>query len=286
MPPDGSARAANGAVFRVNWQWLRDTLSDAKGASPTERASQMRAAADHLAELAAESGTTAQAGGEPDFAQSRRAANAILARAEFQSDTGPSWLDRQIARLQDWLQRLLMGLNRVGERNPWLAPLIEWSCFLLAAGGLTYFIRRSLARQALRIALGEGAAPAQSDGRDATDWAQLADGQAAAGDWREAIHSLYWAAITALENRRAWRPNPTRTPREYLGLLRAGSEPQRALRSLTRSLERVWYGYGEATEAEFRSAQASFSAIGAADLKRSSTDERAAGATASTVGAA
>ena len=169
-------------------------------------------------------------------------------------------------------------MNHLGEKIPWLAPLIEWSCFLLAAGGLVYFIRRSLARQALRIALGENAAAAQRNGRDTTDWARLAEERAAGGDWREAIHCLYWAVITSLEVRRAWRFNPTRTPREYVRLLSPHSPAQRALRDLTRSFERVWYGHGEATEAEFRSAQSNLAAIAAADLKRSAGIEAGMGA--------
>ncbi len=100
------------------------------------------------------------------------------------------------------------------------------------------------------------------------DWARLAEERAAAQDWREAIHCLYWAAIVALESRQAWRPNPTRTPREYLRLLRPGSEAQRLLRALTGLFERVWYGHGEIGEAEYRAAQASFAALSAADLRR------------------
>ena len=285
LPADGAVRKADGAVFQVNWRWLQDSLAAAKTASAANRIAEMRVVGQHLADLAAEAAGTAGAGDEAGFARARAAANAVLARGEFQADTGPSWLDRQIARLQDWLGRLFMGLGHVGERNPWLAPLIEWSSFLLAAGGLVYFIRRSLARQALRITLGENAALAQRDGLDATDWARLADEQAARGEWREAVHSVYWAAILALETRRAWRPNPTRTPREYLRLLRSGSEAQRALRLLTRSLEQVWYGHSEATEAEFRSAQASLSSIRAADLQRAGSEAGGVSGNASPVNA-
>ena len=267
-PADGQVRESKAFVYQVNWQWLRDALKAAKTASPRDRDKAMSETREHVVELGVEAGSAAGAVAPADFARSRTDANAILAGREFQADAGPSWLDRQVARLQDWFLNLLMGMNHLGQKIPWLAPLIEWSCFLLAAGGLLFFIRRSLARQSLRISLGENAALAQRSGRDTTDWARLAEERAAAADWREALHCSYWAAITSLEARRAWRVNPTRTPREYLGLLSPGSAAQAALRDLTRSFESVWYGHATATEREFRAAQTSFAAIAAADLKR------------------
>ena len=269
---EGSDTKTGKLAFHADWGWLRDAVSAAKTSSAADRAANMREAGEHLAELGAEAGAVHTTGAQAGFEQARAVANTVLARGEFQAADGPSWLDRQVARAQDWILRLLLGMNHLGQKNPWLAPLIEWSCFLLAAGGLVFFVRRSLARQALRIALGESAMAAQRTGRDATDWAQMAEEHGAAREWREGIHCLYWAAILSLETRRAWRENPTRTPREYVRLLRPGSDAQRALRELTRSFERVWYGHAGATEAEFRAAQASFAVIAAADLKRSEAD--------------
>lgn len=269
LPQQETVRGVGKAEFRVSWQWLRDALNTAKGASAADRAKAMEQAEDHLSEWATDLSGSAPAAETTSFARTRAAADSVLASGEFQAAEGPTWFDRQVARVQDWVVRLFTGMGRVGERNPWLAPLIEWTCFGLAAGGLLYFVRRSLARQALRLTLGEGAAPAQRDGRGTTDWTQQAEEQAAAQHWREAVHCLYWAAILSLETRRAWRPNPTRTPREYVSLLRPGSEAQRALRALTGTLERVWYGFRTATETDFREAEANFRAIVAADLRQS-----------------
>ena len=268
LPAEGKVSGPGKLTFHAGWNWLREAVSGAKTASATDRATAMREAGEHLGELAAEAGGAPAAGEQAGFRQARAAADAVLARGEFQAANGPSWLDRQVARAQDWILRLLLGMTHLGQKNPWLAPLIEWSCFLLAAGGLLFFVRRTLARQALRIALGENAA-APRNGRDATDWAQRAEERGAAGEWREGIHCIFWAAVVSLETRRAWRENPTRTPREYVRLLRPGSEAQRALRELTHRFERVWYGHAAATEAEFRAARASLAAIAAADLRRS-----------------
>lgn len=263
----GSATAGT-AAYPVRWEWLRTAVDTAKASSAADRKNSMEAAQAHLASWATEVGSVPTAAEQTRFGQVRTAANGVLARGEFRAAGSPSWLDRQMGRLLSWFFNLFTGMAEIGTRNAWLAPLVEWSCFLLAAAGLLYFVRRSLQRQSLRIALGEGAARARHTERDAADWAGLAEQRAAAADWREAIHCLYWAAIASLEARRAWRFNPTRTPREYLRLLRPGSEAQRALRGLTREFERAWYGQGAATESEFRAAQVSFAAIQGADLQR------------------
>ena len=46
----------------------------------------------------------------------------------------------------------------------------------------------------------------------------------------------------------------SRTPREYLRLLKAGSAEQRELRGLTSALEQSWYGQREANAEEFGAA--------------------------------
>ena len=292
LPPltETVSRSAVDAAFRVDWRWLRDALNAATTSSPADRVPSMQAARDHLAEWSTDAGNASLPVTTIPFSNARSAANRVLARSEFQAAEGPSWLDRQVARLENWIFKLFMGMAGIGSRNPWLAPLVEWSCFLLAGGGLLFFVRRSLARQTLRMALHEGTALATRHADlAAADWLRLAEEQAGAADWREATHSLYWAAIASLEARRAWRANPTRTPREYLRLLRPGSDAAAALRELTRGFERIWYGQGEAKEEDFRAAQASFTLIARADL-RSETSGRRDGfatpaSTTSTVGA-
>ncbi len=278
VPADEQISAGPGSpAFRVTWQWLRDALEAAKKQPGPERTASMEAAEAHLAELAAEANGSPTTGDAAPYPQARAAADKVLASSEFRAAEGPTWFERRIARVQDCVLRLFLGLDRLGTRNPWLAPLIEWACFLLAAAGLVFFIRRSLARQALRISLGQNAATANRAGRDSTDWARLAEEHAAAGDWREAIHCLYWAAVVALEARRAWRPNPARTPREYLRLLETGSDAHRALRELTQTFERSWYGHTAEDEAEFRAAQASFARLRTAALQRSGLSHPATG---------
>lgn len=253
--------------YDVSWEWLQDALNGAKTASGPDRLKAMQVADAHLAELAAEAdGSHASAPG--DFQRARTAANAALARDEFRASAGPGWVERQMAKVQDWILRLFTGMDRIGRRAPWLAPAIEWSCFALALAGLLWFVRQSLARQALRISLGETAALTGGGEHDSANWARLAEKHAAAQEWREALHCLYWAAIALLEGQRAWRPNATRTPREYLRLLRPDSDAHLALRELTRAFERAWYGHEEVHAGQYDAALQRFRALEAARPER------------------
>ena len=86
-------------------------------------------------------------------------------------------------------------------------------------------------------------------------WAARAEAEAGKGDWREAVHCLYWSAIVIGEGRGLWRQNRTRTPREYVKLLEPGTARQASLRTLTGVFERIWYGLRPASEGDYRQAR-------------------------------
>jgi hypothetical protein len=206
----------------------------------------------HVTQAARQPASVAQ------FDQAHAAIEEILKRDEFQPAL-PTWWDRQTMKLRLWIGKLFMGVDRLTTMAPWLGRALEWLFFVAAVVGLLVWFLRVAKRQRLRVALGPAAVRASSEWeRDRADWQRLAEQSAATGEWREAIHALYWAAIVQLESRRAWRPNPTRTPREYVRLLAAGSAQREGLARLTALLERAWYGLRPAGEAEFAEARASF----------------------------
>jgi hypothetical protein len=237
--------------FEEHWDWLRDALKDAKTAGRTRR---MGEAGERLGEMARESGTGAKAA--KAFGHERAVADELLAEPQFQGGAGVTWWDRVKMKMEEWLQQLFEGVVRVGTAAPWIGTLLEWTCYLGAAVGLLFFLLRNVARQRLRVALGDGALKASAWESEAEDWAKGAAEHAEAGEWREAVHCLYWAAIVLLESRRAWRHNPTRTPREYVRLLQPGSAQQTGLRKLTQIFERVWYGLRDAEAGEYAEARA------------------------------
>jgi hypothetical protein len=256
--------------FTVHWAWLRDALTranlDAKQSKSKERDSLLEGCADRLQAMVQES-----QGAPADDRQARSTADAVLRRPEFQYNAEPTWWERQKAKWLSWLGRLFDGLSAFGANTPYLAPLMEWLLFGGTAVGLVVFLLRVAARQRRRVALSEGAVQAAVWDREATDWAQMAAQHAEAEEWREAVHCLYWSAIVLLESRRAWRHNPSRTPREYVRLLKPGSAQQQGLRGLTQIFERVWYGFGDADRRRYEQARESYDRLAAGDTGAGAT---------------
>jgi hypothetical protein len=190
-----------------------------------------------------------------------------------------TWWDHAKDKLGEWIARLFMGIDRATTAAPWMGRALEWTFFLGAAVGLLVWLLRTVQRQRMRVALGAGATQATTGWtRETSDWRQQADAEAARGAWREAIHALYWAAIVLLEQRRAWRHNPARTPREYVRLLKPGTEAQLELRGLTGALERTWYGQREARAEEYAEAKQSLERLASSANQPASTQRRSAGA--------
>jgi hypothetical protein len=250
--------------FEEHWGWLRDTLDQAKTAKAEERVKLLRDAESQLEEMGKESWGTGSAGEAREFGQARVKANQVLSRVEFQRGGGPTWWDRLKARIFGWIAKFFMGVERVGVAAPWLGTLLEWMCFVGAGVGLLFFLLRNVARQRLRVALGDAGVQKSAWDREAEDWAMWAEQHAEAEEWREAVHCLYWAAIVSLESRRAWRHNPTRTPREYVRLLKPGSAQEQGLRRLTQIFERVWYGLREANAEEYAESLVQYERLSAA----------------------
>jgi hypothetical protein len=249
----------------VHWDWLRETLEKSKGLDAGKRGEMLREASERLSRMATELGETG--GEQKEFGEARTEADAVLAQPEFQRKTETSWWDHVTGIFYAWLGRLLEGVARVGAAAPWLGTALIWTLCIAAAAGLLFFVLRNLQRQRLRISLAGSAVAAAWD-REATDWARQAEGFASAGEWREAVHCLYWAAIVSLESRKAWRHNPTRTPREYLRLLKAGSGQQKSLRELTWIFERGWYGLREVRAEEYAEARQLYEGLATGVVER------------------
>jgi hypothetical protein len=193
----------------------------------------------------------------------------VLQRPEFQRELVNSWWENKKQQLGNVLGHIFAKVARVGHAVPWLAKALEWTLFGGAAVGLLLFVMRELRRQRLHVSL-SGAVKAEAWTREADDWSQRAEEFAKAAEWREAVHCLYWAAIVLLESRRAWRHNPTRTPREYVGLLRAGSAQQQTLRGLTQIFERAWYGLREVDGQQYAQARELYDGLMSASAAGSS----------------
>lgn len=192
----------------------------------------------------------------PNYAYQRGVLQQVLAGNDFRGLRQTSVRDTMLEKFNGWLNRLLEGAARYRARSAWVGRLIVWGFVLAVCVGLVWGLLQLERRWRIRLVPAEDLIPAGSaSARDWQHWLDDARRAAASGQWRQAIHALYWAAIARLESRRLWPADRARTPREYLALI-APDDPRRAgLVQLTRSFERTWYGGRAASESDYRQAQ-------------------------------
>ena len=250
-------------AFDVHWSWLWDLLLKAKDPKLAQRKILLHQADERLKDQMREAGVATGVDAEgsrksslpDDFKRARSGTDKILAASEFRRVTGNSFRDQLTAKLVNWLNRVFGGVSTLARSAPWLGPVIMYGFLLLALAALLVWVIRVLDRQRLAVRLEPGAALAHMQ-ETSKGWATLADAAAASGEWREAVHALYWATVSELEGRRLWRSNNVRTPREYLRLISPDAPQYRPLRALTLSLERIWYGLSPAVREDYDEALA------------------------------
>lgn len=252
---DRVAAVGKDAAFEVHWGWLWDVVMKAKDAKLDGRGRLLDEAEARLEEQSREAGVDVRAASGVPFDKARADADGVLAREEFKHVTKNSFWDELLGRFFAWMSRVFGGVSTLGRRNPWLGPVVEVGFVVLALTGLLVWVRRVMVRQRLAIKMESPAAMAQWK-ETSRSWAMLAEAAAADGEWREAVHSLYWASVTELEGQRVWRQNNARTPREYLRLVAKEAPQYGPLRVLTQLLERIWYGLAPAAKSDYEKALA------------------------------
>lgn len=187
--------------------------------------------------------------------EARAKANEILQRGEFRHVEQNSFLAQKLGRLSYFVNLLFSHAAGMIPQSPWFATALEWGVLAVAAAGLLLWVLRVNKQQRIAITTGGGRTNELWQ-KDSDDWAERARTEAGKGEWREAVHCLYWSAIVLLEGQKMWRQNRARTPREYVVLLEPDSAKQKALRGLTGVFERIWYGLRPAAESDYRRATA------------------------------
>lgn len=249
------------AALEVEWGGqappeLRAALARAReGAWPHEA----RAALARAQELFAgwQGGLSAPSASEAGAREGRERLRAILARPEF----------TRASRVRDLLGRLEQGLARLLERllpraglEPGAAGLFQR--LLLGALVALVALGVGVALVALLLALrrvGRPGAPsrppqAPHEARDlvARGWLDLAEEEAARGDYLSALRSAYLALLRRLDERELLRLDRDRTNWELVGQLPPG--PAREdLVAATRLFESRWYAGRPAEAGEYSS---------------------------------
>ena len=199
----------------------------------------LRLAAMRAAAAALETQETRE---NPEAARARL--DTILARKEFQGAKGPSAMDLLQARINRWIVEKLARLFTRLHISARTGNALAWSVIILAFLSLCYMVWRWLSGKP-RIA--ENVPAAKAAPSDARHWVEEALAAAERGDFREAIHCAYWAAVAKLEDMNVLARDRARTPRESLRLLEHHPNEERMLRGLTTHFELIWYGYRPAS---------------------------------------
>lgn len=248
---DETVQAGPGLTTSIRYDWLREgigQLATLKDAARDELAANLGNRLDLEA-------ATPQAVDAAAVKNARAQIAQVLATREFAPEPPPNWLERKWTEFWRWVGRQLQRTFTAAASGPsWVRILLESLLLLVPVLLLAIWLIRQV-REDRRI-------PHQGTERGAgrelaseEDWMGRAERHAQAGEWRDAIHALYWATIAQYDARKIWPVSRTRTPREYLRLLKAGAAAATPLREQTRLLEATWYGYRSATARDYERAQ-------------------------------
>lgn len=269
--PDDDVLTALGAR-RVAYGWVRNVLEIA---ASSKNAKGSQTSQSEVARLLEEAGRRLQQeqqlgpekisaqGNESQIARIRsdakRTLASILATSEFKHVVQPNLFARALNRLLQWLDRRLAGIAANPRRALWLTRLFLGTTVLGACTALIWWFVAQSRRQGLGLVPPSTGSKANFHStRDWRRWLDEAQELSQAGRWREAVHGLYWAAISRLESRGICPADRTRTPREYLSIFRPRNEHVSELAALTRSFERIWYGRYPAGKQDYEQARVLF----------------------------
>ena len=206
--------------------------------------------------------TGASAAPAENHAQAHEAMKKVLAGRDFQYLEEPRTGDTAMEHVGNAINRFFDRISRFGSRSPWIGWLFKWGFIAAVLAGLAWGVLQFERRLRIRLLPEQdGPAPDAASARDWQLWLEDARQAAAEGRWREAVHFIYWAAISRLESTRLWPADRARTPREYLALVGEDDPRKAGLATLTRSFERIWYGGRDAAEADYRAAEQTASAL-------------------------
>jgi hypothetical protein len=192
----------------------------------------------------------------------------ILGGREFAGVRPPSAWELLRQRIAAWIGRMLLALFGNISRHPLGAEILFW---LLLIGGVAFvalWVFRFVSNRDGVTSLKPTCSIVTA--RTWQEWIRSARESAARGDFREAVHSAYWAGIARLEETGALPRDRTKTPREYLRLLKASrlgaaipeQNYKEPLTALTSRLERIWYANRAATSEDFSDSLRQLGALG------------------------
>jgi Domain of unknown function (DUF4129) len=246
----------------VSFEWLRDALrlaasaetSKNKQTAEKEASRALNDGRSRLAEMIQEPATPSVSVFVPgNVSNIRRTLDGILESGDYPPAKAPTLLERIWGDFVRWLLNSIVKAMPSGSSRSAIY-LLELTVIAIPCGLLIWWFIRRLQVQRLGLSGDNAPHPSAPSAQGWQEWLEQGQSLSREARWREAIHHVYWAAISCLESRSLWPADRTRTPREYLGLLSGNPETRADLSSLTRSFEHTWYGGLQAGEKDFAEA--------------------------------
>ncbi len=208
-------------------------VEDALSRTPPE----LPSARDHLVALLAElEGARVQ----PATAEQQQALQRAYADPRFAHNDAPSWLERTLDRVGDWLRRLFDGLP-IGNPGTQGLTIARWLLVLLCIG-LVGLVLALILRSAQRISRADNTDPTCPAPASSTSMLAVAAERARAGDYRGAVRAQFVALLLTLHEQGTLRYDRSLTNREHLSRIGQNTSLAGALRPVVRVFDDVWYG--------------------------------------------
>ncbi len=192
----------------------------------------------------------------------------ILAEDQFAGVREPTAWELLRQRVTAWLEKLLSRFFSGLRRYPLSGVILFWLVVIGAVSLIGFAIFRFfISRDRLESMVRSQDVLAS---RSWQEWLRLARSAANRSDFREAVHSAYWAGVMRLEETGIFARDRSKTPREYLSLASAPSttyataslQSREALSALTARLEKVWYANRGANAEDFQDTLRHLEALG------------------------
>jgi hypothetical protein len=246
LPDTLTVQTARGEIAS-DLSFLRDALNRYLTATAQAKPNILANAVSRLKAMRVEAELYEQPSRADDV--TRKRLEQILIAREFERVRGPTPLDLLKERLQAWIGKLLRKINPKIPDVQDLGQWFVWGMIALAAAVVGVWLYR-----VSQESMGDGKReilPFMPSSRNWREWLADARARAALGEWRDAVHFGFWAAVSRLESEGVWPPDKTRTPREYLNAIPGSSLSKEPFAAMTRKFETSWYGSRPTTEADF-----------------------------------
>jgi hypothetical protein len=257
LPEALTVQSARGNIS-VDLSFLRDALNRFLTATAEAKPNILANAGLRLKGMSAEAALYEQ----PDRADeaTRKRLDEILSAREFDQVRGPTALDLLKQRFWAWIGKFFRKLSPKIPNIEDLGQWFVWGMIALASAIAGIWLYR-ISQQNLGTGKRE-VIPFTPSSRNWREWLADARARAAQGEWRDAVHFGFWAAVSRLESDGVWPPDKTRTPREYLNAIPGSNSSKEPFAAVTRKFEASWYGSRPTTEADFAQFAAQLERLG------------------------